>query len=168
MRIDENMGPVWGNGRYTKGIMSLQILCLVNSSLPIVAAQWAVLTHKGLKMARAQDGGAVGLGRDCRYARSNGGGGVRIRVKPSMVLYGQLSSAVCRAPGNPWRHLQHPQLCFSSWPAQCRRQGCFTKRRCVRNLWNRDWEKKGWFCVNATGFKFLCFARAKEMPTVVL
>ena len=61
------MGLVWGNERYTKGIMSLQILCLVNSSLPIAAA-----AHKGLKMARAQDGGAVGLGRDCRYARSNG------------------------------------------------------------------------------------------------
>ena len=53
------MGLVWGNERYTKGIMSLQILCLVNSSLPIAAA-----AHKGLKMARAQDGGAVGLGRE--------------------------------------------------------------------------------------------------------
>ena len=146
--------------------MSLQILCLVNSSLPIVAA-----AHS----QRSENGKSPGW-RSCWVEGIVGMRGATVvvvcvsasRYKPSMVLYGQLSSAVCRAPGNPWRHLQHPQLCFSSWPAQCRHQGCFTKRRCVRNFWNRDWEKKGWFCVNATGFKFLCFARAKEMPTVVL
>ena len=47
MRIDENMGLVWGNGRYTKGIMSLQILCLVNSSLPIVAAAHSQRSENG-------------------------------------------------------------------------------------------------------------------------
>ena len=115
--------------------MSLQILCLVNSSLPIVAAH----------SQRSENGKSPGWRSCCRYARSNGAAVCvsASRYKPSMVLYGQLSSAVCRAPGNPWRHLQHPQLCFSSWPAQCRHQGCFTKRRCVRNFWNCDWDNRG-------------------------
>ena len=94
------------------------------------------ITHSLAHWQRSKNGQSpgwkscrVGLGKDSRYARSNGGFErcvykyTRIHVSPynpSMVREHGQQCGMPTVPGNPCRHLlQHPQLCLSSRPAHC-------------------------------------------------
>ena len=130
MRIDEHMPPFRGSGRLKEWISCKCWVRSVLSSRPLYH------THSLAHSQRSKNGQSpgwkscrVGLGKDSRYARSNGGFErcvykyTRIHVSPynpSMVREHGQQCGMPTVPGNPCRHLlQHPQLCLSSRPAHC-------------------------------------------------